>query len=150
MPRQTIYEKEDWANKLDLIKGWARDGLTNNQIAHNMGISKDTFYQYQKKYSDFKEALKTGKEVSDYEVENALYKNATGFHYIEEQVTNSGNVVEVRKYSKPQTTAMIYWLKNRKPANWRDKPKVNKENRHQTKPLHDMLETLRDDNNDRD
>jgi len=45
---------------------------------------------------------------------------------------------------------MIYWLKNRKPANWRDKPKVNKENRHQTKPLHDMLETLRDDNNDRD
>ena len=90
---------EEVKEKLVLIEGWARDGLTNEQIADNLGISKDTFYEYQKKHSDFSDSLKKGKEVVDYQVENALLKNAL-----------DGNV-----------TAQIYWLNNRKTKQWKNK-----------------------------
>ena len=97
---------EDWQKKKDenliLIQGWARDGLTEEQIAHNMGISRSTLNEWKKKDSDISDTLKKGKEVVDYQVENALLKKA-----LEEK-----NVV-----------AMIYWLKNRRPDKWREQPK---------------------------
>ena len=71
------------------------------------------------------QALKKGKEVVDRQVENALFKTATGFYYDEETVTNQGEVVTVRKYSKPNTTAQIYWLKNRKREVWTDKQELD-------------------------
>lgn len=112
-------------DKLAAIEGWARDGLTDEQIAKNLGIHVATLYEYKKKYTEFAEALKKGKEVADYEVENALFKSATGFYYTEQTVTNKGNVVTVRKYEKPNTTAMIFWLKNRRPDKWRDKQEMD-------------------------
>lgn len=86
---------------LILLEGWARDGLTDEQIAHNMGISAKTLWEWKKKYCNICNALKKGKAVVDFEVENALYQAAI-----------SGNV-----------TAQIYWLNNRKPDKWRNKPK---------------------------
>ena len=67
------------------------------------------------------DALTQGKEVVDRLVVNALFKNAIGFEYEEETVTNSGAVVTTKKYSKPNVTAQIFWLKNRKTDTWRDK-----------------------------
>lgn len=95
------YEK--WLKKenLLLLEGWARDGLTDEQIAKNIGITVSTFYEWKKKYSEISESLKKGKEVVDYEVENALLSSAL-----------EGN-----------TTAQIFWLKNRRPDKWRDKQK---------------------------
>ena len=122
MPRQTKYEKEGWADKLALIEGWARDGLTMEQIANNMGISKETLYQYRKKYPDFYDALKKGKEVIDYEVENALLEKAL-----------SGNV-----------TAMIFWLKNRKPKQWRDNPQPEEGKNEGLKALAEALNRSRE------
>src|SRR5690606_25005636 len=107
-----------------LIEGWARDGLTDEQIAHNMGIKRQTLYEWMKRFPDISDALKKGKEVVDRQVENALLKNALGFYYEEETVTNKGDVVTVRKYEKPNTTAQIFWLKNRKPKQWRDKQEL--------------------------
>ena len=103
------------------IEGWARDGLTNEQIAHNIGINPDTLYTWIKRFPDVSESLKRGKEVVDRQVENALFKSAIGYMYEEETVTNAGDVVTTRKYAKPNTTAQIFWLKNRKPEAWRDK-----------------------------
>lgn len=113
----------DWLTEegLILIEGWARDGLTNEQIAENMGVSRTTLYNWGNKDVNIMNALKQGKEVVDRQVENALFKNAVGFHYEEETVTNSGAVVTTKKYSKPNVTAQIFWLKNRKSATWRDK-----------------------------
>lgn len=93
---------QEWLEPEGLLKieGWARDGLTEEQIAHNMGISRETLNQWKKQFSDISDTLKKGKEVVDYMVENALFKNAI-----------EGNV-----------TAQIFWLKNRKPDKWRDKP----------------------------
>ena len=114
---------EEWltAEGLTKIEGWARDGLTDEQIAYNMVIRRETLYGYKNKYPNINNALKRGKEVVDRHVENALYNNAIGYHYTEQQVTNSGEVVTVEKYAKPHTTAQIFWLKNRKPDVWRDK-----------------------------
>lgn len=97
---------EQVKDKLILIEGWARDGLTDEQIAEKLGISKDTFYQYKKKYPDFSDSLKKGKEIVDYQVENALLQNAM-----------NGNI-----------TAQIFWLKNRKPHKWKDKVDVEANN----------------------
>lgn len=114
---------------LTLIGGWAKDGLTDEQISSNMGIAYSTFKDWKKKFSDISSTLKESKEVVDRQVENALYKNAIGFYYEEDTVTNQGEVVSVRKYSKPNTTAQIFWLKNRKPQDWRDKQEIEQTSR---------------------
>ena len=95
---------DEWLeqDKLTLLEGWARNGLTDEQIAHNMGIVTSTFYEWKKKYPKFSEVLKKNKEVVDLEVENALLKSAL-----------SGNI-----------TAQIFWLKNRRKQQWRDKVEV--------------------------
>ena len=107
--------KGKWQNWIEpdgllLIEGWARDGLTDVQIAKNMGISYSTLRAWRDRFSALSAALKRGKEVVDREVENALFKSAIGF------------VGPDEKYYPPNITAQIFWLKNRKPAAWRDKP----------------------------
>jgi hypothetical protein len=115
----------DVKEKLTLVQGWARSGLNDEQIAANLGIALATYYDYKNKYVEFSEAIKKGKEVIDFEVENALYKRATGYKYIEttKELTEDGFEVtkEVVKEVAPDPTAMIFWLKNRKPKDWRDK-----------------------------
>lgn len=121
-------------DKLILVEGWARNGLTDEQIAKNLGISKTTFYKYIKEHSELSERLKKGKEVIDFEVENALLKRALGYKYKEvtkELVRDSETKEEELKVTKevikevvPDTTAQIFWLKNRKSEEWRDKQNI--------------------------
>lgn len=125
---------EQWLTEEGLLKleSWARDGLTDEQIAVNMGIGYSTLQTWKTKYQDIKDSLKRGKEVVDRQVENALLKRALGYEYIEttrEPIKNldTGKVEmrvtkEVKKQIVPDTTAQIFWLKNRKPEKWRDKP----------------------------
>ena len=125
MARISIYEqwKKDGElkDKLILIQGMARDGLTQQQIANNLGISIDTLIENKKKYSEFNDALKKGKEVIDFEVENALLKRALGYEYEEETYENGILTKKVKKHVAPDTAAQIFWLKNRKPNNWKDR-----------------------------
>lgn len=119
---------EYWLTPEGLIKleGWARDGLTDEQIAQNIGINPATLYVWKNNYPEISESLKKGKEVIDYEVENALLKRALGYEYTEIKTkTEEGVVTEVTTTTKqvvPDVTAQIFWLKNRKPDLWRDKP----------------------------
>lgn len=116
---------------LTLIEGWAKDGLVDEQIAKKIGISKTTFYDWKNKFPEFSEALKKGKDVIDREVENALLKRALG--YDTEEVTTEYDeelkaekvIKRVKKKVPGDTTAMIYWLNNRKPGTWRNKQDVN-------------------------
>ena len=120
----------DWLTPdgLLMIEGWARDGLTEAQIAHNIGISHQTLCTWKDRFKEILEALKRGKAPVDIEVENALLKRALGYSYDEiKTVMKDGGEVErtiTRKTVPPDTTAQIFWLKNRKPAQWRDKPLV--------------------------
>ena len=121
---------QEWLEENNLIKleAWARNGLTDEQLANNMGINVATLYTWKKKYGEINDALKRGKEVVDIEVENSLLKAAKGYFVDEEKtyISEVGGVVTKRKeitkkYIAPNTTAQIFWLKNRKPIEWRDK-----------------------------
>jgi hypothetical protein len=114
--------------KLFLVECWARDGLTDEQMAKKLGISKDSFYKYKSDFPEFSDSLKKGKEIVDYEVENALLKRALGYDYCEEKVevetTPDGvpisrKVVQILKHVVPDTTAQIMWLNNRRPDKFR-------------------------------
>ena len=113
---------------LEQLRAWARDGLTDEQIAHNMGICRDTLYEWKKRFPDMADALKKGKDAVDLEVENALLKRAMGYEYTETrtETTEDGmtRTVVTQKAMPPDTTAQIFWLKNRRPAVWRDKQQV--------------------------
>ena len=109
------------------LEAYARDGLTDEQIAHNMGISTATLYNYKRDHLEILEALKKGKEVVDIQVENALLKRALGYSYEEKKVEVSEEGTKVTKTIKevvPDTTAQIFWLKNRRPDRWRDKQDI--------------------------
>lgn len=117
----------EWINEEGLIKigGWAKDGLTDEQIAQNIGISRSTLNEWKKRFPDIKDTIKRGKEVVDRQVENALFKSAVGYEYTEitKELTDSGMKVtkRVTKQMAPNPTSAIFWLKNRKPDEWRDK-----------------------------
>ena len=119
------------------VEGWARDGLTDEQIARNMGVAYSTFRDWIGKFSALSASLKKGKAPVDIEVENALLKRATGYTVklkkpikvkTTKRITGKGEVTEERieyadeeQYIPPDTTAQIFWLKNRRPDKWRDK-----------------------------
>ena len=117
-----------------LLEGWARDGLTDEQIAQKIGIKTSTLYDWKNRFPEISEALKKGKEVVDIEVENALLKRALGYSYTETTRELQQNVLTgenelvvtktVEKFIPPDTTAQIFWLKNRKPEEWRDNQAV--------------------------
>lgn len=114
------------------IEAWAAAGLTEKQIAGNMGVGETSLGRYKKEYPEIVEALKKGKAPADQAVENALYKRAVGYTYEE---TTYGKVKSpetgeeelrpikvVTKTVPPDPVSMIFWLKNRLPDRWRDKP----------------------------
>jgi transcriptional regulator with XRE-family HTH domain len=136
---------------LSRIFGWARDGLTEPQIAQNMGVSMSTLSEWKNRYPAIVETLKRGKEPVDIQVENALLKRALGYDYEEtvtevEELSGGRTKKHVRKITKhvaPDVTAQIFWLKNRKPKQWRDR--VEQAVSIDTEDLSPLVELLRDE-----
>ena len=128
MARKSRYD-EIVKPKLDIIEGWARNGLTLDDIANNLGFTRQTLNTYKNKHPELKEAIEQGKEVADIRVENALYRRAVGFYSEEEKVVMTKDpdgetrpeIVTVKKYHTPDVRAQIFWLKNRKPDVWKEK-----------------------------
>lgn len=132
---------EEWRTKDGLLKisGWARDGLTDRDISHNMGIGLSTLSLWKTKYMDIVDALKNSKDIADRTVENSLYRRANGYSYQESKtvvnqiLNNQGQIIEVErtevynKHMPADPTSMIYWLKNRKPNEWRERRTENDE-----------------------
>ena len=134
-------KSDQWITEEGLLKiqGWARDGLIDKQIAHNMGVSWTSLKEWKHRFPEIAEALRKGKEVVDREVENALFKSAIGFtkkikkpvriKEVEYDPKTGKKIRELEKwvqveeevYIAPQVTAQIFWLKNRKPDEWREK-----------------------------
>lgn len=123
---------DEWLkpDKLILLQGWARDGLSKEQIAGNMGIHVGTLIRWEKEYDEIGKAIKKGREVCIYEVENATFKAAIGYDVTEtEQIETTapdGSVTVQKRARKrhvpPNATLAIFLLKNWKPNTWRDKP----------------------------
>ena len=128
----------DWItdDSLTKLEAWARDGLTDEQVAKNIGINRTTLYDWKNRFPDIDNALKRGKEVVDIEVENKLLQKAMGFEYEETETwveevdgVQKKRIKKIKKMALPDTTAQIFWLKNRKPAEWRDKQHIEQNNR---------------------
>lgn len=119
---------QEWltADGLLLLEGWARDGLSDEQISSNMGISRATYYEWIKKYIDISDAIKRGKAPVDIRVENALLKRALGYDWTEttEEVYGDGkkHIKHIKRHVPPDPASMVFWLKNRKPKYWRNNP----------------------------
>lgn len=130
---------EDWLTKDGLlrIEGWARDGLSLSQIAHNIGVADSTFRKWRDEHEAISAAIKRGNAPVDLEVENAMLKSALGHKETvrkaikvktEKQKVGEGKIVEEHieyvdeeVYIPPQVVAQIFWLKNRRPDKWKDK-----------------------------
>ena len=139
---------QEWITEEGLLKieGWARDGLTDEQIAKNMGIGYSTLQTWKKKYQDIRDTLKRGKEVIDRQVENALLKRALGYEFEEvkkEESENGYKITRTIKQVVPDTTAQIFWLKNRKPVEWRDKREIET-NKEELNKLDKLIEGIND------
>lgn len=132
MARPSKYETHV-APRLEEIKDWVRNGATDEEVAQRLGLSRSTFCAYKKEFLEFSDTLKETKAIVDSKVESALLKRALGYEYEEttrERNDNGQLVVTkvVHKQVVPDTTAQIFWLKNRRPDKWRDKPaEENKE-----------------------
>jgi len=99
-------------------------GLTELQISHFFRVTEATFNAWKKRHPEFLKALKNGKTVSDNEVEVALFKRACGYSHPEDKIflyEGEEIIIPTIKRYPPDTVACIFWLKNRKPAEWRDK-----------------------------
>lgn len=137
--------------KIFLVEMWVRDGMLEKDVAKSLKISTSTLEEYKQKHPEFAEALKRGREIIDYEVENSLYKKCVGTYAKEEKAFKcteiyydaQGNrcqreeikTVEVDVFIPPDTTAIAIWLNNRRSDKWRRN--ANKEKLDQDKFEHD-------------
>lgn len=146
-PKVTQWVTDEGLKRLESM---ARDGLTNLQICHNIGIAEGTLYRWQNDYPEIKQAIKNGKRPVDFEVENQLLKTAMGFEYeetrsyMEEQPDGSykRKVDTHTRRALPNVTAQIFWLKNRKATQWADKQVV--EHSGEINILDSLLEQMTD------
>lgn len=128
--RTKIISAEDWIDEdhLILIEGWSRDGYSYSDIANKIGISNGALVNWRTKYPEIANALKSGREIVDYKVENALLKSALGYTTQESKVTilmRGSKVVEkttetLTKEQAPNVLAIQTWLYNRLPNKWKN------------------------------
>lgn len=151
--RRGLYENWITPDGLTAIEGWAREGATDCDIAKKIGIGERTFTDWKSRFPAIVAALKKGKAPVDFEVENALLKSALGYTVtvkepikVKKKTIKNGvgtieeehiEYVDREIHVKPDVTAQIFWLKNRKPDKWRDKPTSEAAN---DDPLYALLE----------
>lgn len=124
------YDEKALKDKKEDIRKWAKQGCTKKEIAINLGISKTTFESYEKKYSWLSVLIKKAKWEAIEEVENSLFKSATGYYYTEQQIVKvklakdleEVQKIDVKKFKPPDVGAMCFYLKNRAKDRWAENP----------------------------
>lgn len=122
---------ERWRTEegLTLLRGWARDGLTDEIIAKKIGVRRQTIYEWCARYPDIADALRRGRECVDYHVEDKLLQRVEGYEYVksreEYRLDEHGNevldrVIRTVEHVPPDTQAISMWLRNRQRHKWRE------------------------------
>ena len=143
MARPTDYRQEyaEQARKLCLL------GFTDKQLADFFDVNESTITRWKQKYPEFRTSIKSGKVVADAQVVESLFKRAMGMEVTEVEVRgNDENKIKrvIKKYIPPDTTAQIFWLKNRQPELWREKSTVANEVKIETSPISSIFEQADD------
>jgi len=124
-PSKFNQEMLEQARKLALL------GATDEQVADFFEVTKQTINNWKQSHPEFFASLKEGKDELDNQVVKSLFHRAMGYSHPEDKIFNAGGepmVVPTTKHYPPDTTAAIFWLKNRQPENWRDKTEVTQTN----------------------
>lgn len=156
MARPSKYETHV-APRLEEIKGWARDGATEEEIAKKLRIAISTLYEYKKEFSEFSESLKCARAYDD-EVVNALHKNTLGGiiklqkpFKCKKKYFENGKLVreeevivtaEEEIYITPDTKAQMYWLNNRVPSKWKMNPVDNSGEKSAKEALEEIVNAI--------
>lgn len=129
MPKQTL--KDQWTSEKGLkrVSAWVADGVTLNELAVKMGMDRSYLTKLRHRYPALEEAISTEREIVDHEIENAMFKSATGYMVTEKRTTvivdsdgkKSQKIETYDKHVPANSVAQIFWLKNRKPKYWKDK-----------------------------
>jgi hypothetical protein len=124
--KKQVGRKSAFKNKfIELVFKYALLGATDVEMAGFFGVSERTFNTWKRSYPEFLQSIKKGKAIADANVASKLYSRAIGYDYEEIHVEKKGRKVVSRKtlnkYMAPETTAQIFWLKNRQPDKWRDR-----------------------------
>lgn len=115
-------------------------GATDMELADFFDVHRATLYRWKAAYPEFRDAIKTAKEHADERIERSLYQKACGYDYVEKQAikvkdvvydngkrvreTERIEIVDVERHQPADTTGQIFWLKNRRPKEWREKQEV--------------------------
>lgn len=114
--------------KMEQVEMLAKAGWTDEQMAKFYGVTRQTWFNWKAAHPEFFDALKDWKLEADHQVEKSLYQRAIGCETVEQRVVGTGENAEVMdliKQHPPDTTACIFWLKNRIPGEWRDAKDFN-------------------------
>ena len=133
-PKTTVKQRVEMITfDYEKIKKLAEFGFIDTQLAELLGVNESTITRWKQASPELMHALKEGKEISDARVVRSLYERATGYEHQEMHISNYQGVItetKIIKHYPPDSTAMIFWLKNRQPDKWRDKQEIDF-----TKPL---------------
>ena len=102
-----------------------RLGATDKELAEFFGVTEKTINNWKGAHPEFLQSLKAGKQMADAEVADKLFQRAIGYSHPDTHISNFQGVITVTPITKhypPDPTSMIFWLKNRRPDLWRDKP----------------------------
>jgi len=111
-----------------IVKSLTAKGCTDKQLAIFFGVDERTITNWKKQFPLFFLSLKTGKKMIDAEVEASLFQRAIGYSLPDVHISSYEGEITITpivKHFPPDTTAQIFWLKNRKPKQWRDKQDIN-------------------------
>lgn len=120
-------------------------GATDREAAEFFDVSESTLYLWKHTSEEFSEALKVGKETADDRVKQSLYRRALGYSHDAVKimtVDGSVQVVPFVEHYPPDTTAAIFWMKNRDPANWRDKTTLEHTDPNGQNPFSALMEAV--------
>ena len=135
-----------------LIKGWARDGLTDLEIAKNLGVSMATLTDWKNRFPVISATIKEGRKPVIIDVEDTFYEKKLKGYFIEEEIVEvtkhpNGDKTEHRKKMKrwipPDTTAMIFYLKCRKPQQYNDRLAISADNEATNGKLDELIEAVK-------
>lgn len=125
MGRKSAYKEE----YNQLAENYALLGATDKEMADLFSVTERTLNQWKKDYPEFLQSLKKGKNIADANVASRLYNRAIGYDCKAIKfATSEGKITDSKEYIEhypPDTTAAIFWLKNRQPEKWRDKKEVD-------------------------
>lgn len=125
MGRKSAYKEE----YNQLAENYALLGATDKEMADLFGVTERTLNQWKKTYPEFLQSLKKGKNIADANVASRLYNRAIGYDCKATKfATSEGHITDSKEYIEhypPDTTAAIFWLKNRQPEKWRDRKEVD-------------------------